>query len=259
MTARSYDPGPAFFHEVRPRRPIYLSGVNHPLVDQMMLEGYDVGLLATPATYHAKQTLRYPAWALDNGCFASSQAGIPFDFATWTRWLASWPPPSGVRFGNRGTVRESRLMTPDTGPMPVLGCLFAVAPDIVGDARATWSQSAPWFELIRRLGFPAALAGQNGLEDDPRPWDEPDRWDCLFVGGDDEWKDGPWARECARHARLLGKWVHVGRVNTRSRMMAWADLADSMDGTMFRWPQASAKKLRRWLDELAQPSLELSR
>jgi hypothetical protein len=30
---------------------------------------------------------------------------------------------------------------------------------------------------------------------------------------------------------MLGKWVHVGRVNTAARVQAWLGLADSCDGS----------------------------
>lgn len=259
----SYDPGPVYYDDVRPHRPIYLSGVASPELDEMQMEGFDVGLLATPDTYHAATTLTYRTWALDNGAFGAWKRGEPFDLPRWLQWLASWPAPAGVRFGNQGTSRESRLMIQESRSMGTLGCLFAVAPDVVGDFKATWETSSPWFETVRRLGFPVALAAQNGMEDDPRPWDESDRWDCLFIGGDDAFKDGQDALELAAEARRHGKWVHVGRVNTKGRIMHWAGLADSMDGTLLR--HASARRpdgtpegiyrLRRWLGELAQPQL----
>ena len=34
-----------------------------------------------------------------------------------------------------------------------------------------------------------------------------------------------------RTAKMLGKWVHVGRVNTASRVRNWIGLADSIDGS----------------------------
>lgn len=47
------------------------------------------------------------------------------------------------------------------------------------------------------------------------------------------------AEQCIRAAQALGKWTHVGRVNTPSRMTRFQDLGvDSCDGTgisRFSW------------------------
>ena len=240
--------GPCFYPDVRPRRPVYLSGADNAALATLDAHGYDVGLLAQPATYDDGKCSRYRAWALDNGCYA---AGDMFDPADWVCWLASFPNP-GRTFGNRGSLYESRLAVPDTGPLQPWGCLFAAAPDVVCDSHKTWTRSAPWFETVRRLGFPVALVGQNGLEDDPRPWDECDSWDCLFLGGDTAWKESQEAADCAREARLSGKWVHAGRVNSRRRLRLLAGSVDSVDGTFLAYgPDSNATRLASWLDELA--------
>jgi EAL domain-containing protein (putative c-di-GMP-specific phosphodiesterase class I) len=72
---------------------------------------------------------------------------------------------------------------------------------------------------------------QDGLEDHPVPWG---LIDALFIGGTTEFKMGPVAAAAAQQARLLGKWVHMGRVNTRRRIRYAKSLGcDSMDGTSF--------------------------
>lgn len=43
-------------------------------------------------------------------------------------------------------------------------CLFATAPDVVGDATATLALSAPMFARIREAGYLVALVAQDGLE-----------------------------------------------------------------------------------------------
>lgn len=106
-------------------------------------------------------------------------------------------------------------------------CLFVVCPDVVGSARRT-------LELFQRRkrwirGWPIALVAQDGQEDLPVPWDE---LDCLFVGGNDPWKDSKHARDLVRTAKALGKHVHVGRVNTWPRYKLFRDLgADTCDGS----------------------------
>ena len=55
-----------------------------------------------------------------------------------------------------------------------------------------------------------------------------------------------------REARLLGKWVHVGRVNSWRRIhhaAIWG--ADSVDGTYLAFgPRANGARLTRWLEGL---------
>jgi hypothetical protein len=41
----------------------------------------------------------------------------------------------------------------------------------------------------------------------------------------------PEALQAARCAKMLGKWVHVGRVNEAKRVRNWLGLADSIDGS----------------------------
>ena len=58
-------------------------------------------------------------------------------------------------------------------------CLFATAPDVVGDAQATLRR-AYMLGWIRYAGLPAALVAQDGLEHLAIPWDD---FDALFLGG----------------------------------------------------------------------------
>ncbi len=245
--------GPVYYPDLRPRRPVYLSGADNSALRKLEAAGYDIGLLAQPASYRPAATVTYRTWALDNGCYSARDR---FDPARWVRWLASFEDP-GLRWGNRGDGYESRLLTPADGPMPACGCLFAAAPDIPFDAAATWAASQPWLNTIRRLGFPAALVAQNGIEDQPQPWDEIDSWDCLFLGGTTTWKESQEAADCAQHARRSGKWVHAGRVNSRRRLRRLGPYVDSVDGTFLAYgPDHNIVRLAAWLDELAnQPTL----
>lgn len=121
-------------------------------------------------------------WAADNGCFnARTYVG---DFR-WFTWLAD----------NADKAHR---------------CLFAVAPDVVGDHDATLARSTPWLPRIRALGYPAAFVAQNGATVDNVPWDA---FDVLFIGGDTAWKLGPQAQSLAYYAKGVGKRVHMGRVN----------------------------------------------
>lgn len=133
-------------------------------------------------------------------------------------------------------------------------CLFAVAPDVVGDAAATLERSLPWLPKIRALGYPAAFVAQNGQEGLPVPWDQ---LDALFIGGDTEWKLGPHARALVAEAKARGKWVHMGRVNSEKRFeYARAIGCDSADGTYLTFgPDVNLPKLLAWTRNNEQDAL----
>lgn len=141
-------------------------------------------------------------WAADNGRYSSPQDYTDAGFLAWL------------------------------GTMPAESCLFATAPDVVGDAAATLALSVPMFEPIRRAGYRVALVAQDGLEGLPVPWDD---FDALFIGGTTAWKLSEAAAGLAREAKRRGKWVHMGRVNSLRRMR-YADAigCDSADGTVLK-------------------------
>lgn len=203
---------------------LYLANPCTPQVVDAMRDG-QLGWLGTPA-----QGNRRPAdvvWAADNGCFGK---GYPGDEA-WLAWLARMDPS---------------------------GCLFATAPDVVGDARATLTRSAPFLPRIRALGYPAALVAQDGLEDLPIRWA---RFDVLFIGGSTTWKLGHAARSLVAKAKRLGKHVHMGRVNSERRYRyALAIGCDSVDGTYLTFgPDRNLPDVLAWSRLSTHPTLEAAR
>lgn len=195
---------------------LYFANPSTPRVVDAMREGR-LGFIDTPAQGNARPA--GVAWCADNGCFGK---GYPGDDA-WFAWL-----------------RRNSTDAPT--------CLFAVAPDVVGDAAETLARSLPWLPRIRALGYPAALVAQNGLESLPVPWDE---FDVLFIGGDTEWKLGRHARQLAREAKRRGKRVHMGRVNSARRWRYAEHIGcDSVDGTYLVFgPDANLPKLLSWQRE----------
>jgi hypothetical protein len=153
--------------------------------------GEDFWQLRTPLTNYA----RAPGipYGLDNGCFKT------FDQRAW-----------------------ERLLDQADTDRPVFVCL----PDIVGDAQRT----AELFEHFwtRTQELPRALVLQDGIERVRIPWSE---IKAVFIGGSDKFKYSPEAIAAAKTAKMLGKWVHVGRVNTAARVQNWLGLADSIDGS----------------------------
>ncbi|HEY3718317.1 MAG TPA: hypothetical protein VGL39_27660 [Jatrophihabitantaceae bacterium] len=200
----------------------------------------------------AQGNVRIPGvpWCADNGCFSDAYPGDD----AWFAWLARNAPDA------------------DT-------CRFAVAPDVVADAPGTLARSLPWLPWIRWLGYPAAFVAQNGLTPDGVPWDE---FDVLFIGGLPEclpcgyirparefklkrcphcdrrlaeWKLGAAARRLVREAKTRGKWVHMGRVNSRKRYRYAAAIGcDSADGTtLAQFPDATLPDVLSWV---GQPALD---
>lgn len=206
---------------------VFLTGVSTDLTRAAGPAHRHLGLLVTPASGLQAQIGRYRLWAADNGCFAETPAR-PFRPAAFLRWLAALP-------------RE--------------GCLFAVAPDVVGDAAATLARSQPMLPRIRDLGFPVAVVAQDGLEHIDRAGDlDWTGFDALFIGGSTEWKLSQAAADLARRARDRGLWTHMGRVNSYRRLRAAASTGfDSVDGTYLAYgPQVNGPRLMDWLDRLPQ-------
>jgi hypothetical protein len=192
---------------------LYFANPCTPKVQAEMVKG-SLGFIDTPA----QGNVRPPgvAWVADNGCFG---AGYPGDDA-WLQWLGR----------NRHDAAS---------------CVFATAPDVVGDAAATLERSLPMLPLIRALGYPAALVAQDGLESLTVPWDE---FDVLFIGGSTEWKLGRHARHLVREAKARGKHVHMGRVNSARRWRYAEHIGcDSVDGTYLTFgPDILLPQLLSW-------------
>lgn len=177
-----------------------------------------IGYVDTPA----QGNVRPPGviWIADNGCFGR---GYPGD-AAWLAWLAANAADAG-------------------------SCLFATAPDVVGDAEATLARSLPHLPSIRALGYPAALVAQDGLEHLTVPWPA---FDALFIGGTTLWKMSPAAAHLIAQAKARGKHVHMGRVNTWNRLLYAHTLGcDSTDGTtLARGPDKNLRYMLNWLERL---------
>ena len=138
-------------------------------------------------------------------------------------------------FGNFDEIAFVKMLDRIAG-LP--GCLFVCAPDVVADAAATAERFEHWEPIIHAHGLPVALVAQNGQTEPP--WD---RFEALFIGGDDQFKLGPEGARWVREAQQRGKWTHVGRVNSLRRIAYAQSLgADSVDGSM--WARFKATYLR---------------
>lgn len=194
---------------------MYLTGVKGPLIEPHLDAG-TLGLLVTPNSRYAVKE----GWtvAYDNGAFnADTYVGD----AAWYSWLER---------------------------QPLEGALFATAPDVVGDHEATVKRSAVWLIAIRALGHKVAFVAQDGMTVDNTNWS---KFDVLFIGGSTEWKLGPQAEACIKHALSIGMPVHVGRVNSGRRYQRFAQLGvTSADGTYLAFgPDRNLPRLLGWLEK----------
>lgn len=126
-------------------------------------------------------------------------------------------------------------------------CLFVTAPDVVGNAIATINLYPFWRDTIRLYGFPAAFVGQDGLEN----FGLPDDFDAFFIGGSTRWKLSRQARELAQEVKRRGKWLHMGRVNSKPRVHYARSIGcDSVDGTHIIYkPSARVQQIIEWMNQ----------
>ena len=195
---------------------IYLSGKKIKCTDGLgVMLSFNAG----------KQSMQgHNLFAADNGCFVQSEKYSDEGYLNWLNKLD----------------RKS--------------CLFATAPDVVGDAEKTRERSYPMLPKIRSLGFKAAFVIQDGETPDHILWDE---LDAIFVGGSTSWKLGPEAADIVSEAKKRNKWVHMGRVNSFKRMrLAAAIGCDSVDGTHVAFaPDKNREEVKQWIKELKQQPL----
>jgi len=198
---------------------LYLTGTAHRRLHDVP----GIGMMLSPAS--SKAVPAGMPWAADNGCFGDRYVGDDA-FLTWLD----------------GRDRA--------------GCLFAVAPDVVGSAFFTWLRSESMLPRIRALGYRVALAAQNGWQPDPIEWDA---FDAVLMGGDDAFKLGDEGRQAAADALAHGKWLHMGRVNSWQRLAYAAGLGcESADGTTIKYrPSRYVPEIRRWMARINSPMLDL--
>ena len=124
---------------------------------------------------------------------------------------------------------------------------WITAPDVVANAELTQILFNYWRPELK--GLPIAFVGQDGAEHLPLPWN---RFDCFFIGGSTEWKLSPAAAYLALEAKQRGKLVHMGRVNSDSRLKYAYDLGcDSVDGTGYqRFSKFHLKKALQFMHGL---------
>lgn len=156
----------------------------------------------------------------DNGCFSDR-----WDADKWWGWLKRVPT----------TVR------------------FAVCPDVADPVGGSDTHDATlelwrfWSPRIRRIGHAPAFVCQPGCD----VGDVPEDAAILFLGGDNAYKLGPVAASICQHYRTKGRWLHMGRVNSRKRFTTARHFGcHSVDGTYLTFgPDKNLPRLLAWLEE----------
>jgi hypothetical protein len=178
-------------------------------------------------------------WAADSGLYDADDAAraariAAFSFDAYLAWLD-------------GHTNEEKAR-----------CLFATAPDVVGNAVETWAweRQADAFRRIHATGHRPAFVAQPGAH--LWAWAGEMSWrdfSCLFVGGDDAWQDSNECLHLVAIARAAGKWRHRGRVNSEKRLLeSWRRGFESCDGTLLRYGlDTNLPGLRRALAEAEGP------
>jgi len=189
-----------------------------------------IGHLCTPLSPKLSRvsTTTRP-YAIDNGCFASKH---PFSLDKYLSFV-------------------SKLMK-RAGRPP----LFSAAPDVVGNHAETWRLSEPVLPRLREMGALPALVCQDGLTAEHLPWHQVD---AIFIGGSTKWKLGHEVVKICQEAKSRGIWVHVGRVNTASRIRHCHELlhADSIDGNAAAMHPKKIWEQIRWMNGLEYERIPL--
>lgn len=185
---------------------------------------HHIGVMVTFGTYRKHSSTEWPYFALDNGCFTRPDK---YDDDAYLSWLG------GFR-----------------------GSLFATAPDVVGDWRATLDRSIPMLARIRDTGHRAAIVVQEGVTVGTVPWANVD---AVFIGGGNDFKTAPETHAVVVEARRRGLWTHMGRVNTWRRIRQAAEIGcHSVDGTLVAFgPDVHLPRLSEWMRRVrTEPQLE---
>ena len=153
------------------------------------------GQIETAGNIHWNRINQGIWWCLDNGVFTGK-----FNKEKWFKQIENLIPEKNK-------------------------CLFISIPDVLYDCEGTIKQFGHYRKMIN--DFPVAFVSQDGISNKQVPWDD---FDCIFIGGSDEHKLGKEGGWVINEAKKRGKWIHVGRVNSPSRILKFWQ-ADSWDGT----------------------------
>ena len=191
---------------------IYLSGKIEP----RLYNQKNIGFIHTP--WGGTPPPKGHIWGMDSGCFNNKNF-------TWFKYY-SW------------VIRKYNS-----------NCLFIPIPDVVGSAQETLKLFNKFYDLFKQLPGDLAFVAQDGITEIDIPWD---KFHTLFIGGTTDWKLGEEAKQIIKQGQYLNKWIHIGRVNTISRLKYFAEMkVNSVDGTYATFgPDINIPKLIRWVNKI---------
>lgn len=161
------------------------------------------------------------------GCMTSPR-GYPSKFFQQTNGF--WGADNDVFTGNFDPMIYLAWVLRIKEEQHLNKCLFMAAPDRVADYGVTLEMFKIWQPELKKLEFPVALVLQDGATTETIPWD---KIDAVFIGGSTEWKLSQDVIRILQNAGEMGKWRHIGRVNSHNRISYFWDFAESFDGTSF--------------------------
>jgi len=181
--------------------------------------GKNVGILLTPGNRNSMESVLATGrpWAADNGAFKG------FDSNKFLSFL------SKISHAPR--------------------CIFVACPDEVACADETIRMYGHWQSVVAASGQPVAFVLQDGQENLPLP-----DADAYFIGGSTQFKLSQAALTLADEAKRRGKWLHMGRVNSRRRLAIAQEMGcDSVDGTACSmFGDVHIPKFSRWSRQLSE-------
>ena len=189
----------------------YLIGsASLPSFEKIQARIPDCGMLLQPKSWRKP----HGVYACDNGVYAAWIKGRGWDQQMHNDYL-------------RMLAKISRDNLP----------LWVLLPDAVANWHRTVELARIYLPIIRQAGLAVAIALQDGCSFEQALEFTPE---CAFVAGSDRWKEDNVAPACS-FFRPKGISVHVGRVNTRRRLIICQIAgADSVDGTSLnRWRNAN--------------------
>tara|TARA_R110002072_G_scaffold287394_1_gene453022 strand:+ start:781 stop:1395 length:615 start_codon:yes stop_codon:yes gene_type:complete len=175
--------------------------------------------LRTPLTQYKKNDDLQ--WVLDNGCYSKFKPEV------WKKMV-------------NDAIND-------------FGCIWFTMPDVVGNHEQTLVNFYNWKKYFEKT-YPHmhkinkyAFVLQDGCKIEDIPWDH---IRCVFLGGTDRFKYSREAWLILEEAHKKYKWVHIGRVNTKGRIVYFYDIAHSIDGTGLSKYDHMYKEAVRAIDNL---------
>jgi hypothetical protein len=115
---------------------------------------------------------------------------------------------------------------------------FVVIPDKVFEYKATLDMFYKYVEIPKKLGLRVAFVTQDGIPVKDIPYQH---IDTIFIGGSNEHKLGEEGENIVRLSNILYVPIHVGRVNSISRLRKFWN-CQSWDGTHFNYDPKEVDK-----------------